>query len=331
MRLRRAVVASATAVLVAALGAACSEPPPAGPTNLVDPGTPAPKPTPTPSLPTGPLSGQPLTQPAVAGRQAIAVPIRATATGTPAGLDAADLVYQEFAESGSLHLSAVYQSRDAAKIGPVTEVRPGDIRSVGVLHPWLGYAGGPTGFISQLSAANLTGVTPAKRSSAFPDGYTSTTALRATAPKGGTAPAPLFDYATPGTALATEGVTPARKLTISARGHATQTWSYDAASGQWVGQVGKAKVKAASVIVLTMEYRTLTVRKPSPRSLPSPMVYGKGKAVAVSGPSSVRAAWSKPGQKLVCNVTDSAGYQIRPQPGTAWVIYAPTTARVAVT
>ena len=95
--------------------------------------------------------------------------------------------------------------------------------------------------------------------------------------------------------------------------------------------VGKAKVKAASVIVLTMEYRTLTVRKPSPRWLPSAMVYGKGKAVVVSGPSSAKAAWSKPGQKLVCNVTDSAGYQVRPQPGTAWVIYAPSTARVAVT
>ncbi|SCL15436.1 Protein of unknown function [Micromonospora rhizosphaerae] len=331
MRLRQAVVASAAAVLVAGLGAACSEPPPPGASDLVDPGTPAPKPSPTPSLPAGPLSGQPLAQPAVAGRQAIAVPIRATATGTPVGLDVADVVYQEFAESGSLHLSAVYQSRDAAKIGPVTEVRPVDIRSVGVLHPWLGYAGGPTGFVNQLAAADLTGVTPAERGAAFPSGYTSTTALRAAAPKGGTAPAPLFDYATPGTPLGTEGVTPAGKLTITAAGHATQTWSYDQASGQWVGQVGKAKVKAASVIVLTMEYRTLTVRKPSPRSLPSAMVYGKGKAVVVSGPSSARAAWSKPGQKLVCNVTDPAGYQIRPQPGTAWVIYAPTTARVAVT
>lgn len=330
MKLRHAVVASAAAVLVAGLGTACSEPPAPAPVDVVDPGTPGPKPTPTPSLPAGPLSGQPLTQPALAGRQAIAVPIRATATGTPAGLDAADVVYQEFAESGSLHLSAVYQSRDAAKIGPVAEVRPVDIRSVGVLHPWLGYAGGPTGFVNQLAAAKLTGVTPAQRSSAFPSGYTSTAALRAAAPKGGTAPTPLFDYATPGTPLASEGVTPAGKLTIRATGHTTQTWTYDAASRQWVGQVGKAKVKAASVIVLTMDYRTLTVRKPSPRSLPSAMVYGSGKALMVSGPSSARGAWSKPGQKLVCNVTDSAGYQIRPQPGTAWVIYAPTTARVAV-
>ncbi len=331
MRLRRAVVASAAGVLIAALGAACSEPPPPGASDLVDPGSPAPKPSPTPSLPAGPLSGQPVTQPAVAARQAIAVPIRVSETGTPTGLDAADLVYQEFAESGSLHLSAVYQSRDAKKIGPVAEVRPVDIRSVGVLRPWLGYAGGPTGFVNQLSAADLTGVTPAQRSAAFPSGYTSTTALRAAAPKGGTAPAPLFDYATVGTPLATRDVTAAGKLTVSASGHPTQTWTYDQASQLWSGRVGRTTVKAASVIVLTMEYRTLTVRKPSPRSLPSANVYGKGKALVVSGPSSAKAEWSKPGQKLVCNVTDLGGYQIRPQPGTTWVIYAPATARVSVT
>ncbi|MFI7221072.1 DUF3048 domain-containing protein [Micromonospora maritima] len=331
MRLRRSVVASAVGVLVVALGAACSDPPPPGASDLVDPGTPAPKPSPTPSLPVGPLSGQPLTQPGVEARQAVAVPIRVTESGAATGLDAADLVYQEFAESGSLHLSAVYQSRDAAKIGPVTEIRPVDIRSVGVLRPWLGYAGGPTGFLSQLAAADLSGVTPAKRSAAFPDGHTSTTALRAAAPKGGVAPAPLFEYATSGTPLATQDVAPAAKLTVSASGHRTQTWTYDPAKQQWSGRVGKTTVTAASVVVLTMEYRTLTVRKPSPRSLPSANVYGKGKALVVSGPSSAKAQWSKPGQKLVCNVTDLAGFQVRPQPGTTWVIYAPTTARVAVT
>jgi hypothetical protein len=211
------------------------------------------------------------------------------------------------------------------------EVRPVDIRSVGVLHPYLGYAGGPTGFLSQLSAAGLTGVTPAQRSSAFPSGYTSTAAIRAAAPKGGTAPAPLFDHAPVGTPLATQDVTPAAQLTITAAGYPTQTWKYDPASGQWQGQVGKAKVTAASVMVLTMPYRKLEVRKPSFRTLPSAMVFGTGNALVVSGASSAKAKWSKPGQKLVCNVTDLAGYQVRPQPGTTWVVYAPTTARVAVT
>jgi hypothetical protein len=325
----RALGATVAAALVAALGAGCTEEPP-GATGLVDPGSPTATASPTPTQPVAPLSGKPVTE-AVAARQAVVVPVRVTADTTPVGLAEADVVYQEFAESRSLHLTAVYQSRDVAKVGPVTEIRPVDVRSVAVLHPFVGYAGGPTGFVDQLAAAGLPGATPRQRKAAFPGGQASTVALRRAAPKGGTAPTALFDYATPGTPLASAGVTPATRLTIAAPGHPTQTWTYDQASATWRGKVGKATVSVASVVVLTMEYRTITVRKPSPRSLPGAKVFGAGTAVVVSGPSSAAATWRKPGQRLVCNVIDTDGYPVRPQPGTAWVIYAPETARVDVT
>ncbi|WP_343449488.1 DUF3048 domain-containing protein [Micromonospora oryzae] len=330
MNRRRALGSTLSVALVAAFGAGCAEEQPPGATNVVDPGSPAPRPTPTPSLPTAPLSGKPVAE-EVAGRQAVVVPVRVTPGTSPVGLAEADVVYQEFAESESLHLTAVYQSRDAAKVGPVAEIRPVDIRTVGVLHPFVGYAGGPTGFLNQFAAAELKGVTQTQREGAFPSGQASTAALRAAAPKGGAAPTPVLDHATPGAPLASQGVAPAGKLTITAPGHPTQTWAYDAASASWRGRVGKVTVSVASVVVLTMEYRTLTVRKPSPRSLPGANVYGSGAALVVSGPSSAKAQWSKPGQKLVCNVTDEGGFQVRPQPGPAWVIYAPKTAKVSVT
>src|SRR5689334_9589944 len=103
--------------LVVGLGTACSEPQPeAGSVDVVDPGSaPAtPAPSPTPSLPAGPLTGAPVSAAPLAGRQAVAVPLRVSPSTTPAGLDAADLVYAEFAESDTLHLTAVFQSRDAA-------------------------------------------------------------------------------------------------------------------------------------------------------------------------------------------------------------------------
>ncbi|WP_320069000.1 DUF3048 domain-containing protein [Micromonospora sp. RTGN7] len=327
---RRALGTTLAVVLLAALGTGCAEEQPPGATNVVDPGSPAPRPSPTPSLPAAPLSGQPVAA-AVAARQAVVVPLRVTAGTSPVGLAEADLVYQEFAESESLHLTAVYQSRDAARVGPVAEIRPVDIRTVGVLRPFVGYAGGPTGFLSQFDAAGLPGVTPAKRAAAFPSGQASVAALRKAAPAGGAAPAQVFDHSTPGTPLASQGVTPATKLTVTAPGHPTQTWTYDAAKSLWRGRVGKATVSAAAVVVLTMEYRTITVRKPSPRSLPGANVYGSGAAMVVSGPSSAKATWSKPGQKMVCNVIDGGGYQVRPQAGPAWVIYAPKTAKVSVT
>ena len=79
-----------------------------------------------------------------------------------------------------------------------------------------------------------------------------------------------------------------------------------------------------------MKYRTLSVRKPSFRSLPSANVFGEGAATVASGPTAAKAKWRKPSQRLVCNVVDLAGNQIRPQPGLAWVVYAPDDAKITV-
>jgi hypothetical protein len=318
---------TAAAALVVGLGAGCGEPPPPGATNIIDPGTPAPSPTPTTSPPTAPLSGLPVSSEAIATRPTLAVPIRVTATSTPAGLAAADLIYQEYAESGSLHVAALFQSRDAAKIGPVTEIRPEDIRTLGVLRPFVAYNGGPTGFLTQFAASELKGVTP-RQKAAFSGAYTSTAALYKLAPTDGPPPSPIFDYATPGVPLADTGLGPAAELSVAVPGRPAQVWRYDATSNTWRGQLGKATVSAASVMVLSMPYRTLDVRKPSFRELPSAKIFGEGAATVVSGAFAARAIWRKPSQTLLCNVLDEAGNQVHPLPGTAWVVYAPTNARV---
>ncbi|WP_229399216.1 DUF3048 domain-containing protein [Micromonospora okii] len=329
MNRRRALGTTLAAALVAALGAGCSDDQPPGATGLVDPGSPVAT-SAAPSLPPAPLTGKPVAE-ALATRPAVAVPVRVTAGTSPAGLAEADLVYQEFAESKSLHLTAVYQSRDAARVGPVAEIRPVDVRTLGVLRPFVGFAGGPTGFLRQFADAGLPGTTPKEKASAFPSGQASVAALRKAAPKDAVAPTPVFDHADPGAPLASQDVAPAGKLTVAAPGHPTQTWTYDQASASWRGRIGKTTVSVASVAVLTMEYRTLNVRRPTPRSLPGANVYGSGPAVVVSGPNSAKGTWRKPSQKHVCNVIDGAGYQITPQPGATWVIYAPTTATVTVT
>jgi hypothetical protein len=113
-------------------------------------------------------------------------------------------------------------------------------------------------------------------------------------------------------------------------GRAPQVWKYDSTSGAWRGMAGKAVVPASAVMVLTMKYRTLSVRKPTPRSLPSANVFGEGVGTVVSGPFAAKAQWRKPSQRMVCNVLDLAGNQVRPLPGTIWVVYAPPNAKVTV-
>ncbi|MFC4149368.1 DUF3048 domain-containing protein [Micromonospora mangrovi] len=332
MNRRQMLRAALVPTLVLGLATACSEPQPAGSTDVVDPGTPAtPSASPTPSQPAAPLTGLPVASAAVAARPAVAVPIRVTPATTPVGLGSADLVYAEFAESDSLHLTAVFHSKDATKVGPVTEIRPVDIRTLGVLHPFVGYAGGPTGFLSQFENSKLPGVTPADDGDkVFSSDQTSTAALLKAAPKGIQPPPAVLDYGTPGAALAGRDLVPAQELTISVPGGPPQVWRYDAAKSTWVGKVGTTTVTAASVLVLTMEYKTLEVRKPSPRSLPSANVFGEGAAVAVSGPSSAKGKWRKPGLDKVCNVTDLNGDLLHPAPGNAWVFYVPSTAKVTI-
>lgn len=323
----RGTVAAAVAV---GFGSACSEPVPPASTDIVDPGTPAPSASPTPSMPAAPLTGLPASSEATAARPALAVPIRITSGSTPAGVAEADILFQEYAESGSLHIAAVFQSRDATKIGPVTEVRPTDVRTLGVLRPFVGYDGGPTGFVTQFTQAGLHGATPDRQPAAFRGDYTSTAGLYKLAPKGDLRPTPIFDYAAAGMPLAEQQVAPATELTVAVPGRSAQTWRYDDKSGSWRGTLGRTTVSAASVIVLSMPYRTLSVRKPTYRSLPSAKVFGEGTVRVVSGPATAPGRWRKPGQKMACNVLDLSGSQIHPLPGLAWVVYAPPTAKVTV-
>ena len=334
MNRRQMLRAAIAPAVVLGVGTGCSEPEPKpGKVQVVDPGDVTASPSSasaSPTLPTGPLTGKPVSTPAAATRQAVAVPLRVSPATAPAGLDAADLVYAEFAESDTLHLTAVFHSKDATKIGPVTEIRPVDIRSLAVLRPFVGYDGGPTGFLTQFENSDLDGVTPDDDSKVFSGDYTSTAALLKAAPKGGQPPTPPIDHAGEGDALAIRDLAPATELTVTVSGGPPMVWRYDQAKSVWAGKVGKVTVTAASVIVLTMEYRTLDVRKPSPRSLPSANVFGEGAVLAVSGPNSAKGRWRKPGLGMVCTLADTGGDLLHPRPGNAWVIYAPTTAKVTV-
>ncbi len=68
-----------------------------------------------------------------------------------AGLDAADIVFEEMVESRLTRLIAVFQSADAPRVGPVRSTRTTDIDIVSALnHPLYGYSGGNAGFVAQL-------------------------------------------------------------------------------------------------------------------------------------------------------------------------------------
>jgi hypothetical protein len=276
-----------------------------------------------------PLTGLPATA-AAAARPAMAVTV-GLAPGAPAaaGLTEADIVYTEFAERGLTRLIAVFQSRDAARVGPVTSTRPADPKLLAVFQGCVGYAGGSSGFVRQFAAVGVCEISSVDRPSLFPGGFTATSRLYATAPKGRPAPPPTSSFATPGQPLAAKGLSAATSLVVTPPGRARQTWTYDAKAKLWRSAVAGTPVSAATVEVLTMPYKSIVAHHPL-TTLSSATVLGQGAATVVSGGVAVRGSWYRPSAKLLTNVVDGAQQLIHPVPGSTWVLLAPTGSTVVV-
>jgi hypothetical protein len=271
----------------------------------------------------------PALDPTKAVRSAVVVPVR-VGGAAPVGLEAADLLFQEYAESGSLRLLAAYQSRDAARVGPVTEIRPADVKALPVLRPFVAYAGGPPSFVDQLSVSGMASVSGSQRGDLFPGGYTATASLFPVIPLGGMMPPAVFTYGGPRDPLANTALTPAHQLTVVAPGRAAQVWTYDDTSHLWTSSLGGPPVAVATVAVLVTPYKTLSVKNPYQHDVPSAQVLGEGDAYAVSGAFSAKGRWSKPAPKMMSNLLDGTNVPMRPQPGAAWIVYAPEGSQVTV-
>src|SRR5207302_7538781 len=99
--------------------------------------------------------GLPATAPRM-GRPALVVKIENVAEARPqAGIDAADLVYEEVVEAGLSRFLVVFQSHDADPLGPVRSIRPSDPDIMKPLNPLFAYSGGTAKFINMLHAAGI--------------------------------------------------------------------------------------------------------------------------------------------------------------------------------
>ncbi|HEX6447015.1 MAG TPA: DUF3048 C-terminal domain-containing protein [Streptosporangiales bacterium] len=274
-----------------------------------------------------PLTGLPVSG-AAAAAPAVAVPLVESDGGAkPAGLSHADLVYQEFDRPGTSHLLAVYQSRTAARVGPVDITRPVDVKLLPVLHPAFGYAGGPMGFVVQVENAGLHGVNRVTTPEAFHGSYTSTTLVGRRAGHGLSAPPPVLSFAEAGDPLG-EHAAHADSLTVRVPGQQTQVWSYDAGTKLWRRTEGGSDVAVANVVVQRVAYKNVVNRHLAGGATASALAIGHGTCVAVSRGQSVACTWSRPGRDRQTNYSDATAAALEFQPGATWVLLAPPGTRV---
>ena len=277
--------------------------------------------------PAAPLTGVPVTDPAILNRIAVAVKIDNDPVSRPqAGLDTADLVYEEITE-GITRFVAVFQSTDAEAIGPVRSVRPADPMIVAPLNGLFAFSGGSPAAVELVEAAGLASVTenntdtlrrPRDRSAPY-HLYTSTSALFAKAPAGAQAPPRFAQFLKPGEPFNPAGATPAAQVTVQAAPGVTAAYDWDPTSSNFKRSTngsahtveGGGQIAPTNVIVQFTPYSRFS----ADAKVTYPEVVGSGDAVFFAGGQTVRGRWSKSGGGAMTTYTDAAGAPISLLPG----------------
>jgi len=283
--------------------------------------------------PVAPLTGLSVTA-AVAQRPAVAV---AVAGPDPVGLGSADVVFAELA--GPVRYLAVFQSAEAAVVGPVTGIRPTDGQALSVLHPVTGYAGGTAAFISVLDATKIVDEGYPGHGSLYaagPGGLRVSTAALAAAGRSDGPPPGLFGYRPPGDPLASAGQTRPASVRVAAPGEPAEQWDFDAPTGRWVLTAGGPRVSVANVVVQIVSFKTVYLSRKYGQTVPAAVFTGRGAAAVFSGTApgqgggtGAAGSWAKPGLTAVTNYFDAAGQPMSLSPGPTWIVLAPAGTRTS--
>lgn len=184
-----------------------------------------------------------------------------------AGLDKADLTYEEIVEGGSTRFMAIFSTNDAGRVGPVRSARKVDPTLLSPLNALFGYSGGAPSTIRVLAAASgFTDVGVDKASSAYHRDsnrrspynlYTSTTELWSG--RSGSLPRPQFSFLKASQAAGTGSQEVAKDIGFSFAGTgAPIQYVYDATTGAYKRLLGDSPQMAEGSAPL--EYRNVVVQ-----------------------------------------------------------------------
>ena len=334
-RPRARPVAAGLAVVAGLAIAGCAQvPSPVG--AAVPPTSPSARSSPTGASASGavaPLTGLPAS-PADAARPAVALDV---AGPNPRGLTAADVVFEEI--TSPVRYIAVYQSRDASGVGPITTTQPTDRAALSALGSIVGYnnAAAPR-FIKLLDHSKITDAGYSGHASLYSSGAggltTSTRAISRVAPHAA-APQPLFSYRGAGVGDTLAGKEfRCTSVSVAIPGAGTQEWVFNQRADRWdLTRNGPRGIAVANLVVQMVSYKQNNVQGVA---VPTAEITGTGRAEVFSGTvaggsggSGAVGTWSKPHINDITNYFDSTGTPMAFQPGPTWVVFAPPATHVS--
>jgi hypothetical protein len=288
--------------------------------------------------PTCPLTGAPA-HGGIPNRPAMAVKVENLPDARPqAGLQSADLVYEEPVEGGITRFVVVFQCEDVDRVGPVRSARTADpdiLAQLGV--PVLAYSGGAPNVVRVVESADLVPIDETAGGTAFTRDatrvsphnlYASTRALYRVARAGKQAPAPMFVYAEE---------LPARSRRVGtvhlpfSPTYSDVYWTWDRRAGVWVRahgtephvDEGGEQVSATNVVV-----QLVPAVVPSGSLTPQLDLTGSGRAYVFRDGRMIVGRWERDSLDDVTTFVTKDGEEIALAPGRTWIELFPSSLEV---
>jgi len=283
--------------------------------------------------PVMPLTGLPITDPALAARPAVVVKVSNDPGARPqSGLDSADIVFEAWG-AGPTRFATVFQSTDAPKVGPIRSARTQDVDLVGSFNGAVfACSGGNARAVAAIRSSDLLVLTEGQGPGWYLDKnrhrphatFNDTASLRSNAAPDRPGPGPQYHYRAAG-AESPGDASQGFKLHIE---QVHVQWNYDAAKNMYLrSQEGQphvladgTRVDADNVVVLWIDYQHSSADARSPDG----GTIGSGSAVVFTGGKQIPANWSRSDRLQPISLTGADGSPILLTPGSTWFELANT-------
>jgi hypothetical protein len=293
-------------------------------------------------VPTCPLTGLPAPGGVVPARPALGVKIGNYPGDRPsAGLNQADMVFEEPVEGAITRLLAVFQCQGAALVGDLRSAREPDVGILSQLsNPMFVHAGDIDPIAALLAQAPLQDdnlysgdrgsviITETNRVAPYAT-FVNTASLWAFNPADKTPPAPIFHYsaALPRGAVAGSG----QSVHIPFSSVSDVTWEWNPARGYqryYSGApdilVDGTQTTATNVVIMTVQTSNGPWVENSEGGLEVQVqATGTGPLLVMRGGAAIAGTWSRSSNTLPATLTTTGGAPITLQPGNTWVELVP--------
>ena len=249
-----------------------------------------------------------------------------------AGLNQADIVYEEIVE-GITRFFTIFQSTEAAPVGPIRSARSTDVDLLDQLNrPLFVWSGGNRNVVREIGGANAISMAYGQGPGFYRDRRGRNVATEHTLFNEGTgtiysqvqageiAPMPFFSYrpvGTPSTAGQPVAVIDAGMNSVPVH------WAWDAGQGLWIRSeygaphvdAAGVPVNAANVVVQFVPYRASSADARSPEAV----TIGEGDAWIFTDGKLIFGHWSRPDVNKPATFTDAGGQLVLLTPGRTWI------------